>query len=438
MSNRTTLPKWFLVEQTLPRNALSDVGASVSQGWRDSALPATLQAGQRVGVAVGSRGISNLASIVRHTLAVIRETGATPIIIPAMGSHGGGTAAGQRAVLEKLGITPESMGCPVEADMATHRLPIVDSSRDDRFPTPMPTSQAAASVDHLILVNRIKPHTRITGTIQSGLIKMSLVGLGKHPGAEWMHQQLAAAGYRLDTWCEPAWRAVQQHHPLRFGLAILEDAHKQTSHVEVLSSQTIWDREPELLRLADEMMPRIPFPTLDLLIVDELGKEISGTGMDAYVIGRKTNDKQPGPQEWPKIAHIYARSLTHATNGNATGIGIAELCHQDVVDAMDPSVTAINSIAGDHITAGATPVTFGCDRDALTTSLRLGASRDPGLVKWVRIVNTLRLDRFWCSEGLWNDVEKQSDLNALCEPEPIAFDQAGNLVADSPVPIDSA
>ena len=381
-----------------------------------------MQTGQRVGISVGSRGITNLSLIVAEVVKYVASIGGEPVIIPAMGSHGGATPEGQVNVLAGYGVTAEAMGCPIEPSMETISVGVTKHGVDVHF------SRVASELDHIVVVNRIKPHTRLAGRYESGLIKMLMIGLGKHHGASLYHQIFRRFDYSLDELAPEIATMICDRMPVTLGLAIVEDAFEQTSLIEAVDAENLLVREPELLEMAKARMPKLPFEMADLLIVDQIGKEISGTGMDTNVIGRKVNDKQAAPDEYPKIRQIYIRSLTEKTNGNGCGTGLADYCHQQVVDALNQETTRINCLTSAHPGAGAIPLTFSCDRDVLEAVLAQAADDEKNDLRWLWISDTLHVDQVACSRGFWDEVQGRNDLEELSDPLPLVFDDHGDLV----------
>jgi hypothetical protein len=287
----------------------------------------------------------------------------------------------------------------------------------------------ASQADHVIVVNRVKPHTRLAGRFESGLIKMLMIGLGKHRGASLYHQVFPDFEYSLNRLAPTIVEMILDRMPVSYGLAIVEDALENTSHIEAVKARNFLAREPELLELAKSRMPRLPFDQAELLIVDRIGKEISGTGMDTNVVGRKTNDKVAAPGESPKIRQIYVRSLTENTAGNACGIGVAEYCHRRVVEAMDVAITRINCVTSAHPSAGAVPLTYDSDREVLEAAIAQIRSDRADAVKWMWIRDTLNIDEVACSRGFYESARQREDLQILEEPAPVQFDQSGDLIA---------
>ena len=421
VETRTQLPRFFRVQQSFARQALEDVRAAVAKSLQATNLRDLIGAGQSVAIAAGSRGIADIDTVVRSVVDYVKEVGGEPFVVPAMGSHGGATAEGQATVLATLGITAESMGCPIKSSMQTTVVGTTENGLPVHF------DHNASEADHVIVVNRIKPHTRLTGDFESGLIKMLMIGLGKHIGAQTYHQGFAEHGYRLDRIARDIIPLITQKMPITMGVAIIEDAFDQVAHIHAVTPESLLDEEPQLLQRARDMMPCLPFDHADLLIVDQIGKEISGTGMDTNVVGRKSNDREAGEHEFPKIREIFVRSLTKKTNGNATGIGIAEYCHAGVTRDMNLEMTRINCITSGHPSAGAVPLYFDSDREVLDAAI--SQARDPDSAKWMWIRDTLHLEVVACSEAYLAAADARDDLHILDEPHALSFDAADNLNA---------
>ena len=423
LQTQVQLPTFFRLRQEFASHAIGDIPAAVRDALDQASLSQQIKPGQCVAITAGSRGISNLAMIVGEVVNYVSGLGANPMIVPAMGSHGGATAAGQAAMLASFGIDEQAMGCPIVSSMETVLLGSTDDGVEIHF------DKSCSQADHVIVVNRVKPHTRLAGKIESGINKMLMIGLGKHRGAQTYHQAFPHYGYCLDGLVSKIVPTIVNAVPITLGLAIVEDAFDQTSLIEAIAPQRLLLEEPRLLEIARRRMPRLPFDHVDLLIVDQIGKEISGTGMDTNVIGRKANDKGAGPDELPKVREIYVRSLTRKSAGNGCGIGIAEYCHANFVREMSQAVTRINCVTSGHPTAGAVPIHFESDREVLQAVIsQVGHDSPAEAVKWMRISDTLHLSELACSSAYWEEARKRPDLEVLSEPAAIDFDDAGDFV----------
>ncbi|MFK7735792.1 MAG: [Fe-S]-binding protein [Pirellulaceae bacterium] len=419
--NLKLIPKFFRVQQSFERPQVNDISGRV-----EKELAAICQedlSGQSVAVTAGSRGIANIAEIIGACVQFLRQAGAEPFIVPAMGSHGGATAAGQVQVLASFGITAESMGCPIKSGMEVRHV------CDAQQGFPVFFDQQAYGADRVLVVNRIKPHTRFAGAIESGLMKMMLIGLGKQQGAEVYHRVIH--NHTFDEIVRSVAREVIQRCKILGGLAIMENAYEETADIRAVSAADIESSEPGFLAQVKEWMPRLPFEHSELLIVDQIGKNISGTGMDTNVIGRKRNDHAAIEGELPDIHHIYVRSLTEETQGNASGIGLAELCHRKALDQMDANYTRMNCITAGHVTGAMIPIDFESDFEALSTAAKLAGYVEPHEVTAMWIQDTLHLAEVECSEAFYEEAleraAKSDDFEVLGEPKPLAFDSHGDL-----------
>src|SRR6184192_52506 len=326
------LPRMIRVRQTFPRPRVADIPRAVAATLGEAAL--RIKPGDTVAVGAGSRGIANIDVIVGGTVRWLKEFGARPFVFPAMGSHGGGTAEGQLSVLEHYGITEATMGCPIRATMDVVQV-------GEALGLPVWLDRHAADADWIGLVNRVKPHTDFKGSIESGLFKMMTIGLGKYKGAIQYHRANVQHGY------EPVITSVGREMLARarigFGLGIVENGYDETALVEAFSAQDLEAGERRLLKSAREWMARLPFSPIDVLIVEQMGKNISGSGMDTNIIGRPTNPHEPFPSD-PKILWIVALDITEESYGNAVGIGNADFTTRRLVDRIDMKPTLINAI----------------------------------------------------------------------------------------------
>lgn len=350
-------PPFVRVTYRPPTPRLDDPASAARAAVAD--LDLSLPAGANVGVAVGSRGIHAIDTIAAETVEAIDAEGYTPVILPAMGSHGGATAAGQRAVLEELGITPETMGCPIDARMDTR---VVGTVVVDGIEVDVHVATAALEVDAVVPVNRVKPHTGFAGPVESGLCKMLVIGLGKQPGARTAHQTVIRSGF--EAYLEAVLPVLREAITVPGGVAILENFEDETAAIHGIPGQELITRETAILREAIDLMPTLPVNDLDILVVDELGKNVSGTGMDTNVIGRSDITQQPSIAG-PDITRIYVRALTAETHGNANGVGLADVVHRDVFDAVDLEQTYANVITSGATSNAAMPMVMPTDDTAL-------------------------------------------------------------------------
>ncbi|MBX0322029.1 DUF362 domain-containing protein [Halomicroarcula sp. F13] len=357
-----------------------------------------LDDGATVAVAVGSRGIHAIDAITETVVASLADRGFDPVIVPAMGSHGGATADGQRAVLQSLGIDEERVGAPIDARMDTEQVGSVTVGDTEM---PVSLSTAALEADAVLVVNRVKAHTNFSGPIESGLTKMTVVGLGKQRGAKAFHATAIEEGY-VET-LRPALSVVEDALPLLGGIALVENFEEELAAVEGVPAGSFLEREPDLLELADDEMPTLPVDEVDLLVVDELGKEISGAGMDTNVIGRYRVLNAPDP-EHPSIKLVYARGLTEATKGNGNGIGLADLTRAAAVDQLDLQKTYANALTSGSLAKAKLPVVAPDDEFAVRTALSALGGYDPDTVRVLWIQNTEALGELYVSEAVVPDL----------------------------------
>jgi hypothetical protein len=355
---------------------------------------ADLERGGTVAVCVGSRGITDVDSVTAAVVAELHERGFEPVLVPAMGSHGGATPGGQREVLEALGIDEDRVDAPIDARMDTERL---DEVTVGETSMPVYFSTAAMAADAVLVVNRVKAHTNFTGRFESGLTKMTAVGLGKQRGAKAFHSTAIEEGY-VST-LEAAMRVIEAEAPVVGGIALVENFYEEIAHVEGVPAESFLDREPELLALADEEMATLPIDDIDLLVVDELGKDISGAGMDTNVIGRYRVLNAPDPEK-PDIDLIYARGLTEATKGNGNGIGLADITRRAAIDQLDVRKTYANAVTSGSLAKAKLPVVAPDDELAMGISLAALGGYDPETVRIVWITNTEELVEWRVSTAL--------------------------------------
>ncbi len=389
------------------------VAEAVTQELQQLSLGDILEPGHTVAVTAGSRGISNIGLVLRRVIDHLKGLGARPFIVPAMGSHGGATAQGQTRLLAHYGITETSMGVPIKSSMNV--LKIATSP----FGFPVYIDKYASEADHTVIVNRIKPHTRFSGRIESGIVKMLLVGLGKHQGASIYHR--AILEYPFDEIAFNLVPIVLQRLSVLYGLAIIENARGETAELKALRPGDFLEEEPKLLQRAYELTAKLPLTAIDLLVVDEMGKDISGTGMDTTVIGRKDNSPL-------KIKRIFVRDLTEMSNGNACGIGLADFTTKRLVDKINLKDTYINCITGLRPEGAKIPIAFDTDREAIEQALSTLGLVEPHEAKIVRIKNTRDLETLYVSESCMPQLRDRKDIDILSEYMDWAFDAAGNLL----------
>ncbi len=411
-----TFPRMVRVRQAFPRPRIEDIPAAVRQAL--SALSLPIKRGDRVAVGAGSRGIANIATIVRAAVDQLKELGARPFIFPAMGSHGGATSEGQLSVLAHYGITEATMGCSLRAAMEVVQV-------GEALGLPVWLDRMAAEADWIGLVNRVKPHTDFKGTIESGLFKMLTIGAGKQKGAAQYHRANVQHGY--ETVITTVGREMLAKARIGFGLGIVENGYDETARIQAFAAADLEAGERALLKDAREWMMRLPFSPLDVLIVEEMGKNISGAGMDTNVIGRPTNPFEPFPAE-PKILWIVVLDLTLDSYGNATGIGNADFTTRRLVEKIDMKATLINCLTACAPGGAKVPATFDSDREAIEAALDTIGLIPAEKARVIRIKNTLLLGEVEVSEAFLPEVQKRKDLTILGDPHSLSFDAAGTLV----------
>jgi hypothetical protein len=443
MPDTSTIPRMFGLRQRFPRSAPIDLPAVVTSAFQRNALLKGLRPGARIAIGVGSRGITNIAGITRAVVNAVQTAGLNPFVIPAMGSHGGATADGQRTILADYGVTEATVGVPIETSMAVNRLGQTADGIE------VWTSQVAATADGIILVNRVKPHTDFGGDLGSGLVKMSVVGLGKREGAVTFHAAAGRLGHLAALRSIAA--VTLSKLPIVAGVAIIEGFHHETARVVVLSRDEILDQEPALVEEAGRSLARLPFDDIDLLIVDRIGKDISGTGMDANVTGRYVHgylsslarpnpttpqpaadlrpqpSNQPASASPPTIRRILVRDLTSGTRGNAIGIGMADFTTTRLVRAMDAHATYTNSITALSVQAAKIPIHFESDRETILHALATLGLSDIAQARVVRIADTLSLIDLQVSEAYQDSGRNRADLEVITPPTVITFDANSNL-----------
>jgi hypothetical protein len=411
------IPQMARVRYDIPTPApLGDIRAAVREQMERAGARTMVRPGQRIAVGVGSRGIGRLPEIVAALVGELRALGAEPFIIPTMGSHGGATADGQREVLLHLGVTPERVGAPIEAQMETVE---VGRTADG---TPVRLDRLALAADGIVFVARVKPHTAYRGPHESGLAKMIAIGLGKQAGAAVCH----ARGFGHMARMVPALAEVAlARAPIRFGLAVLENAYDEPYTLVVVPAQRILAAEPALLDEARRAMPRIPFDSLDVLVIDEIGKNISGDGADPNITGRyATPDASGGPE----VNKQVVLDIADASGGNANGIGLADVTTVRAARKMDFGRTYPNALTSTVARPVALPMVLPSDRLAWAAALLTcnAVGREPRLM---RITNTLQLGAFWVSTALLDEVERDPAQQLLAGPQAVPFDSAGNVLA---------
>ena len=414
-------PRMLRLRQQFDGPHVNDVAAETQRQLATLNLGERIKSGETVAISAGSRGIANIAEIIKATVEHLQGLGAVPFIVPAMGSHGGGTAEGQRDIVEGYGITEEFTGAEIRASMETV---IVDTTPHG---IPVHFDKHAFEADHVLVCGRVKPHTNFVGEIESGLLKMMLIGLGKHAGAKIYHR--AILDYSFGEIITAVADSILKKCGIVAGLAIVENADDETALLEAVAPENFVEREKELLKLAKQWMPRLPFKDVGLLIIDEIGKNISGSGLDTNVVGRKYNDHRATENDDVSVKRIFVRGLTYETHGNACGLGMAEFTNSRTVESVDHKITAINSLTGGHPSAAMIPVHYDSDREVLDAAFPTVGLAEPENARVIHISTTLHVGEVLVSEVYLPEIEGRDDLEILEGPHEMQFDADGNLSA---------
>jgi hypothetical protein len=413
-------PLVFRIRQKVEAPRIEDVPGEVETRLSNLALRNRIEPGHSVAIAAGSRGISNSHLIIKAIADHIKGLGADPFIVPAMGSHGGGTAEGQQDILESYGITEAFCGCPIRSSMDT----VIVCEAAEGFPVHF--DKHAHAADHVVLCNRIKTHTQFAGEIESGLMKIMLPGLGKHAGATVYHR--AIQDYSFGRILRSVANEVLTRCSIVAGVAIIENCYGESARIEAVLPEHIEEREPALLVEARQLMPGLPFETADILLIDEIGKNISGTGFDVNVVGRKVLIHEAAESEFPKVRMIALRDLTDRSHGNAEGMGLAEFCRTRLLEKADTQVTRVNALTSGHYEGAMPPIDFETDREMVAVMLsQIGLTEPPrAQLLWIR--NTSTLTEIECSAAYLEEARKRLDLEILTGLRPLPFDPSGNLI----------
>lgn len=410
------IPRVFRAVQAFERPRLADVEADLALRLAERDFLAQIRKGQRIAITVGSRGISNQPIIVRKLVSLLSERGASPFVIPAMGSHGGATDAGQREMLVGMGFREEEIGCPIVSSMKTVQIGTSANG------LPVHIDRNASEADGIIALNRIKPHVGFRGPYESGLMKMLAIGLGKQHGADICHD----LGFGKMAENIPAiGRVVIEKAKILFAIGLLENAYHETCRIVPLRPLEIAEEEPKLLDEARRLAPRLLFPELDVLIIDEIGKNIAGTGFDTNAVGRYHTPYVSGG---PTITRMAVLDLTEQSHGNANGLGIVDFTTRRAFDKLKFDQTYPNSLTSTVPTSVKIPMVLGSDRLAIQAAIKTCNILDKTKVRLVRIKNTNELHQIEVSESLRATVDSTDGLEALGASYAFPFSPEGNLL----------
>jgi hypothetical protein len=401
------LPHVALVGQRIDTPpALTSIRESVRGALNAVELPSG-----SVAIGVGSRGVAGIGEIVTALVEVLKEAGAEPFVVPAMGSHGASTAEGQAEVLAHLGVSEESVGCPVRATMEATQIGETPSG------VQVFMDRNAYEADSVVVVNRVKPHTAFRGTVESGPTKMLAIGLGKQRGAHSIH---SAGWEKIHETIPEAARVAIESGKVAFGLSTVENADEEPCRIVAVPAEKLEEDEAPLLEEAKRNLARLPFDDIDVLIVDEIGKNISGDGADPNVTGRYPTTAASGG---PSVNRMVYLGLTEETGGNANGLGLADVVTERLAGSMDRPSTYMNALTSTTPAPVKTPMVMPTDEMAIAAALTMCAGVDPGNTRLVRIENTLKLGRLWVSEALLGEVENDGRLEVLEDPRPMRFEE---------------
>jgi hypothetical protein len=401
--------------QSFPADEVRDVAGALREELRKPSIAGKVRGKRRIALAVGSRGVAQIPLIVRTVAEELKALGAEPFIVPGMGSHGGATAEGQTRVLADLGVTEASAGCPILSSMEVVEL----GSLPNGLPVYM--DRHAMEADGIVVVNRVKPHTAFTGSIESGLVKMITIGLGKQKGADSCHA--FGFGHMERNMIDMA-KVKLARAPFLFGVGTVENAFDRVARIVAVPAEELLDAEPRLLAEARERMPSIPFDPLDVLVVDRMGKDISGSGMDPNITGRASN---PFIKVTRRTTRMAVLDLTAASHGNAVALGLADVITRRLFDKIDYEHTYANVLTSTVTRSGMIPLIMENDRLAIRAAVKTCNAQDMGRVRMVRIRDTLHLEEIFFSECLLDEARGNPRLSIPGPPEDIAFDADGNL-----------
>ena len=409
------LPNLVLLRQRFDPEAIADVSEALTRELRGSGVLETVKPGMKIAVTGGSRGIASYADLLRTLVVELKRVGARPFVFPAMGSHGGATAEGQLEVLESLGITEAAVGCPVTSSMETLRVADTDDGN------PVYADRTAWEADGIVLVNRIKYHTGFVGAFESGLVKMSVIGLGKQKGAEACH------ALRLERMTESLRMRAEKifaHGKILFGVATVENAYDRIRILRAIPAARIFDEEPGLLDLAKAGRSSLPVDETDVLIVDEIGKNISGGGMDPHVVGRFVTPAMSGGV---KSRRLVVLDITDESKGSGIGLGRADLTTQRAFEKFDFEQTYPNALTSNVLEPSRIPLVLADDFLAIAAAVKTCTEINQSDVRIIRIKNSLEIDRLYVTENLLGPALATGRVEILSDPSPFRFDERRKL-----------
>ncbi|ENH96646.1 hypothetical protein J416_09724 [Gracilibacillus halophilus YIM-C55.5] len=409
------IPKMLKVKQSFDDTQIDHVGERMQEQFREKQLETQIQPGMQIAVAVGSRGLDRLVEMTKETIDFLKKHGAKPFIVPCMGSHGGATGSGQKGVLEHLGVKEEVVGAPIRSSMEVVKIDELANG------LPIYIDRLASEADGIVVINRVKPHTAFRGPVESGIQKMISIGLGKQKGAEACHQ----LGFKHMAEHVPAMaNIIIDKMPILFAVATVENAFDKVASLEVLRAEEIEEREPEMQKHAKRSLPKIFFDQIDVLVIDEIGKNISGDGMDPNITGR-----YPTPYAYggPDVTKMVVLDLTEETGGNANGVGTADFTTQKLVDKMDREATYANGLTSTVVGPTHISTAMPTDKTAIQAAIKTCNILDFSKARVVRIKNTLDIGEIEVSEHMIEEVEQHENMEPLSKTYDLTFDQEENL-----------
>ena len=412
-------PHMMRIRQTFDNTTLDDIPGEIARQLASLKLQSSVKKGQPVAVACSSRGLANYSTIVKAVVSFLKKLKLEPFLIPAMGSHGAGTAAGQKRVLEHLGIVEEDVAAPIRSSLETVQI----GETEEHIPVYL--DRLASEADHIVLINRIKKHTEFEHEFESGLLKMMAIGLGKQEGAATYHEAMLTYGYPGVILAVA--RKVMQHANLLFGVGTVENGYGQTACIGIGPKENIEEMEKELFISAKAYAPTLPFGEADIILIDEMGKEISGTGFDTKVVGRIGLPLVTPEPESPKIKRIVVSDLTEGSEGNAVGVGIADIITQRLFDKIDMDALNMNTITGVCPEMGKIPLTIKNDYEAIEIAIKCVGLIPREKLKIMRIKNTALLSEIDISQAYEDEVARRDDLEMVTPKREMEFDAAGYL-----------
>jgi hypothetical protein len=412
-------PKVVKVRQDFPRPRVEDVGEALREQCAKEEIRARIQPGAEVAITAGSRGIAGIDNVLRSLVEVLKEAGAKPFIIPAMGSHGGATAEGQVEILRSLGVTEESVGAPIRSSMEVVEIGETESG------VPVFMDRIASEADGVVVVGRIKQHTDFRSGVESGLLKMASIGLGKHAQALALH----AYGVKgIRDYMVESGRKIFSSGKVLFGVGIVENAYEETAMIEAIPPERVAEREAELLKESANLMPKLPVSDIDVLFVDELGKNFSGTGMDTNVIGRFKILGVEEPES-PRVKYLIVGDVSEASHGNTLGVGLADFTTRRLFEKVDYGAMNANVLTSTFVERAKIPMVTENDREALEAAARCNWGVEPKDTRFVRIPNTLHIRYVYLSQNLLDEALANGNVEVVEDAADIAFDESGNLAS---------